>query len=556
MVEKIKNGAIKLSNRKLLCSVIINLFLVLFCVIVFKPLYETNDDNALSQIIAGFSGENESHMVFVNYVLGIFLRLFYSINQSLPWYELFLYFISFCSLTAITYFLNKTIKSKYNIFLVILFDLFVSYELYVYPQFTKTAGFASAAGILIILLYTLFEKISIGGIAFGVVLATIGFCFRSDIFFACSLLCSSIGVYFLLRKKRLDKKFFVRRIVSCALSLVILFGAVGVVSIINNNACSSPEWDEYFDRYQVLSILYDYNELNFDEAKLAESELNIDDTDLEMLQRWNFGDPDFFSTENLNTLTHSLRNPDRHLSQFCRKMVDVFVLNYYVPFWIFAISIVLLIIRNKFKLCDFLTVLYILLSVLILYLYLYFKGRIFIHRVDCVLWFVATIPVLMIINHSRGLNLKSHLILFLSVFVVMQTLYYKDYRVNGNNTIESENREVFSEIRNDPQHLYISTTLGFHIENAYTVFEDIPFSGGTNLYYIGGWTSYAPFETKKLTRYNVKNPLSDIIDNDLVYLIDEDIDGTIAYIQKHYNKDAKAVLTKQINTHNIYKIVS
>lgn len=519
--------------------------------------FETNDDNALSRIISGFSGENEPHMIFINYILGSFLKCFYLFNQSVPWYDLFQCFICFCSLTGINYFLFKIIKSKYNIFLVLSFNIFVAYELYVKVQYTKTAGIASTAGLLILLLFTLFENRSILGVSVGILLSLIGFCYRANMFFVSLLICSSIGLYFFLNNIGIDKKVFWKKVVSCILSLFVLFCTLGMAYFVDCRAYSSYEWKVYFEKYNSFRTIYDYNHVDFDDEKIKENGLEIDDVEIKMLKRWTSGDTEIFSNDNLKKLSKSMEAPHNSLSDFIVSMVRNLLLRCYSPFLFFSFSVLILLIRNKIKFKHIIMLLYIGLSILIVYSYMYTIGRIFINRVDCIIWFSATIPVIMMINNCVKQYLKIHIIILLTIFILFQTLHYSKYRIlNTDIQTKIENREVFDEISNDKEHLYLSTTFGLSFSEAYTIFDDIPLSGGENFTYLGGWTSYAPFETEKLSNYGIKNPYDDIIDNDLVYIIDEDIDNTIQYIRKHYNRNADAVVVKEVNKYKIYRIES
>ncbi len=555
MIKKIKIYASKVIDNKFLFSIIINVFFLLFYAIFFNSSFETNDDNGLSGIVSGFNEKNDGHLIFINYLLGIILKSFYYISQSMPWYELFQFFICLCSLIAITYFLLKRTKSNCSVFLILSLDLYIAYELYVKTQFTKTAGIASTAGLLLILLFTLFEGKSILGIFFGVLLSLIGFCYRADMFFVCLFICSSIGLYYLLSKKDFDKKYYFKRLFSCIISLVILFCSIGVVYFVDKQAYSSQSWKDYYEKYNSLSIIYDYNYLNFDEDKLKNNGIELDDVDYSMLERWNFQDPEVFSIDNLKKMSISMQNQSKSPVGFVKLIFDGLVINHYIPFLLFLFFFLLFFIKRKTKPKHIVVAIYVIGVILTLYLYMYLKGRIFVNRVDCIIWFSAAIPIIMMIENK--LNTKISLSIFAILLVLSQILHCADYSfIKTDNQLKTDNREILSVINNDKEHLYLSTTFGVSFSKAYEIFDDIPLSGGENFTYLGGWTSYAPFETQKLTKYNIENPFRDIIDNDSVYLIDEDIDNTIEYIQKHYNCNAKAIVVKEINSHKIYRIES
>ena len=558
MSRKLRTGISNIAEHKLLFSFIVNLFLLFFYIVLFKPRFETNDDNSLSRIISGFSGENEPHMIFVNYVVGVFLKCLYRMNQSIPWYDLFQLFVCVSSLMAITYFLFATIKTKSNVFLVILLDAIVAYELYVKMQFTKTAGIASTAGVLLVLLLSLSKRKtakSFIGITVGIILATIGFCFRYQMFFACGFLSAITAIALLFKTYEAYNALFVKRILICVISFAVLFGSLGLVSLINNNAYSSSGWKDYFIRYRVLRDLYDYHDLNFDEEKLINNGIDFGEIDKQMLRRWAFGDTDYFSTSNLEVLADSLADSNRNFLSFAKLMVYMNVLTMHIPFILYAFVVILYIIRNKIRSKETIIIIISICAMLGLLLYMYYMGRV-LHRVDCILWYTATIPIITLINQSKFLQIKGQLTILISVFLLFQALHCSDCRILKNDSEKYKAREVFSLIKNDPEHLYLSTTVDRSFPDAYKLFDDVPLRWGENFYPISGWTSYAPFELKKLEKFHIINPLSDVVNNDSVYIIDDDIDVTIAYIRKHYNKNAKAILEKKVYNHCIYRIVS
>lgn len=568
---KVKNAITYIVSKSLLLSIIINLFLLIFYISFYKIHYETLDDGALSSIISGFYGENDAHAIFINYVLASFLKILYLVCQTVPWYGIFEIFVCFCSMVAINYFLFMTISSKSNIPLVIVFDFFVAYELYVNLQFTKTSGIASTSGILIILLFTLFKKRSVLGIILGFVLSIIGFCYRSNMFFISLLLCSTFGVLFLLRNKEFDKKDFFKRLVSCMLSLLVLFAFIGALFVIDKNQYSSSEWKYAQEKYKSLQIIADYNSYNFDKQKLENNGVNLDDIDLQMLKRWMFGDDEVFPLDTLKKISLSMCDNGSSFKNFVKQMV-VNLVKYpyamtfkhipflpYIPFSIFFVYLLILFIGNvrKLKLRNFLTITYLVITIIVEYAYMYSLGRVFLNRIDCVIWFTATIPVIML----TGANLKKstknnviNIVFFVLMFAVSQLLFYPQYG-RSNYSFSTNKQAILEEINNDKEHFYFMTVISEHVSEilGYNPFENISPLNGENFSSVGG---FWPSEITLRKKCNMNNPFSDVVNNDSVYWIDENIDETIAYINKHYDKNANAIFVKQVADCKIYKIVS
>ena len=54
----------------------------------------------------------------------------------------------------------------------------------------------------------------------------------------------------------------------------------------------------------------------------------------------------------------------------------------------------------------------------------------------------------------------------------------------------------------------------------------------------------------------MKNPFHDLINSEKVYIIDNKIDDTVEYIQKHYDENAQAIMVSEIGSYKVYSIQS
>ena len=52
----------------------------------------------------------------------------------------------------------------------------------------------------------------------------------------------------------------------------------------------------------------------------------------------------------------------------------------------------------------------------------------------------------------------------------------------------------------------------------------------------------------------IRNPYRDGINNNRIYLADDDIDLTLKYIQEYYEPSAQAVFVKTVGNVNLYQI--
>ena len=134
-----------------------NLLLLILLLLIFRPIFETNDDIGLMNLVNGAKKVYDPHMVYSNYVWGLILSVCYRICQWMPWYTLGEYALLFLAFTAIAYVIVCRAGNISSLWIGILTISVFGYEGYVKFQYTKTAGIVSAAGFFL-LFYALEEE--------------------------------------------------------------------------------------------------------------------------------------------------------------------------------------------------------------------------------------------------------------------------------------------------------------------------------------------------------------------------------------------------------------
>ena len=108
----------------------------------------------------------------------------------------------------------------------------------------------------------------------------------------------------------------------------------------------------------------------------------------------------------------------------------------------------------------------------------------------------------------------------------------------------------------DADHLYVSK-----IALITGIYGGDPLTGPEvgimkNLVYLGGWTNYGSVYNQTLAHYGVENPYKDLIDNEKVYLVDNDINLTLEYLRVHYNPDVEAEKVMDVGPNPVWRIVT
>ena len=268
----------KLKKNTLLFALAINFIFLLISFVLFHPHFEVVDDQFMAAMAEGAYGSRSTMLVFINCIYGKLLHILYSIYAGIRWYSVLQILFLFVSFTTITYVLMKIGGNRLGGLLSIFLLLCFSYEGYVYIQYTKTSGYMVAAGYLL-MFYMLSNKVQKkwAGIVLGGLLIFMGALLRKESFFAISLFMLGIGLYevFLLYKNTEHSaliKTLLRYAAPFAVVIVMVFAANFYHAQTVKN---SPEWNTYWDYYQHVTQLVDYNKLNWEGYEDAYSALGV-----------------------------------------------------------------------------------------------------------------------------------------------------------------------------------------------------------------------------------------------------------------------------------------
>ena len=536
-----------------------NLAAMLLMVLIMRPGFETNDDIVFAELGSGLRGVKDAHLVFQNYGLGLLYRLLYQITGRLPWYTIVQYAVLLFAFTAVTYVLLNRLEGYSGLYLSALLVLGFGYEGYIHLQFTKTGGIATAAGVFLLLYGLSREKIYTGEILAAVLLGTVGFMYRSDQFLASGGLMAGAGLFYLLDlKNRFAGKIW-KRIGISAAALAVLCGAVSAVDRWDWHMYQTAEWQEYQEFNQLRSQLLDYGFPDYDSNRDLYKELGISREALQLYRNWNFNDTEKFTTDVMRRLTE--QKTSRPLTG---KTVTGFLKRFpgdllKLPMFYFFLGFFLLwLIFGKKDKKSLLSAILELILLAAVYFYLYYQGRYMVNRVDVGLWFSGCLSVLWILSSERLRWLEGRKgILLAAVGVLLcQILWYSDWRINTSTIPEARiaQRAVLETIGTDKEHIYLAKSGTLSEIVCYGPFDRMPETLLDNVYWFGGWECRTPEYTRAMAEDGIRNPYRDVINNNRIYLADDDIDLTLKYIQEYYEPSAQAVFVKTVGNVNLYQI--
>ena len=549
---------LKQKYRKISVALISNLLILGAMAAVMRPSFETNDDIVFAELGSGLRGVKDAHLVFQNYGLGMIYRFLYGVTGRLPWYTIVQYMILFAAFTVVTYVLISRLGEISGLCLFVILACGFGYEGYIHLQFTKTAGIAAAAAVFLLLYLLEQEKYSWWGIAGGILLAVIAYMYREDQFWASCGLMAGAGVLFLfnLRKYR-NKKL--RRIGICVLTFGVLLLSVFGVDRWDSSKYRSAEWKEYQEFNQLRSELLDYGFPDYDSNQEIYEELGISREAYKLYKSWNFNDTEKFDTEVMKKLVDlkqkrplTIRTVTAFLRRFPSDLLRM------PMFYFFAVFALLWILCGKKDVFSVISVLAECLLLVAVYFYLYYQGRYMVNRVDVGLWFSACLVMLWIFSSGevRYMNTKVSVLLCMICVALGQFMMYKDWRLATSSIPEARvsQRAVLETIGTDKEHTYLAKSGMLSEIVCYGPFDRMPENLLDNVYWFGGWECRTPGYTRAMEVHGIINPYRDVVNNENIYLVDDNIDLTLKYIRQYYAENAQAVFVKTIGNVDVYQI--
>lgn len=550
---------LKQKYRKISVALISNLLILGAMAAFMRPSFETNDDIVFAELGSGLRGVKDAHLVFQNYGLGMIYRLLYGVTGRLPWYTIVQYMILFAAFTVVTYVLMSRLGEISGLCLFVILACGFGYEGYIHLQFTKTAGIAAAAAVFLLLYLLEQEKYSWWGIAGGILLAVIAYMYREDQFWASCGLMAGAGLLFLfdLRKYR-NKKL--RRLGICVLTFGVLLLSVFGVDRWDSSKYRSAEWKEYQEFNQLRSELLDYGFPDYDSNQEIYEELGISREAYELYKSWNFNDTEKFDTEVMKKLVDlkqkrplTIRTVTAFLRRFPSDLLRM------PMFYFFAVFAVLWLLCGKKDVCSVISVLAECLLLVAVYFYLYYQGRYMVNRVDVGLWFSACLVMLWIFSSGevRHMNTKVSVLLCMICVALGQFMMYTDWRLATSSIPEARvsQRAVLETIGTDKEHTYLAKSGMLSEIVCYGPFDRMPENLLDNVYWFGGWECRTPGYTRAMEVHGIINPYRDVVNNENIYLVDDNIDLTLKYIRQYYAENAEAVFVKTIGNVDVYQII-
>ena len=559
------------ATAKLLLAAGANLLFLLLLLKVFTPRYEINDDIFISMFIDGQMANKSKYILFCNYFLAAVLEWMYDLtSNAYPLYSYFQYGLLFLSFTGISYILLR----RCGFFAALaaaacLLGAFAA-DCYIWLTYTKTAGVAVTAGVLLMLFARSGapgKRESGGCLAAGAALCLASCALRTESFVTGLALLFPVGLYELVGNVRSSgqKKFRAAAVYFRPFLIMLLLAA----GLYGGNALMWREspYKEYKDfMLEARKIPDYYNALNSYELMPEVYEaLNISPEVQDMAARCyeSFDDPEIWTAEVCRQVTKAREELQLYpgLGALLKTYAGCWAkfMAYRFIWGVFGLGLLWLIFakKDKGRICVLAGQLLIFSC---MYLVLIWMERYLLNRVDASLFMALAGGLLWQITESRPGRWRQGLCLLLALLAVPMCGY--QFRKNLSNNQEYQRNVDYCkwQIQRliEEDHLFLVGTSALNLY-LYSPLEPMPEGYRDSLYFSGGWVVRHPQVMALLAEYGLENPYRDAVNNERVYLIPSDINTTIKYIHDYYDSEARAEIVQDLSSElgiDIYRIVS
>lgn len=551
--------------------------------------YEVSDDFVMELIASGaFQGTPDEHLMFCSVLWGKLLNLLYGISSGISWYFWAQIGVSFLCFCGISFYLANTMPLGAGIAISGFLDAFFAGDLYLLPQFTKTAAAAIAVGGCLFI-WGLFREKGRLCVLMGGTLVVLGCLIRHNgIYIAGGYLLLYVlfetGCLIRKRPEGLGKRLagiYGRG----ALLLLLVFG----LRWYNHMAYQCQEdYRYYMDYSYARAYLVDYPMPDYETCAEELSEIGISRTDYELIVSWCFGDRKVFSLEKMREVLSVVEKHRPVVYESFKEVVLRFLgrgILWYPGTWCCVLLGILCgcLSRKRFWIP-------VAAGAVTVGLMLYFiRVGHAVYRVEFGYLFSAALLELFVLKEPEAKRTASKhpgrgwAYLLVGVMVVGQALRYlpdrsyeslsdEEYRDYVDSTFyfswdydqekytkSVNNREIrphfLRVVQEHPENLYLldfNTTIQT-LYYDFSPFESLEKGVFGNMVYLGGVTVNHPVIQETLAKWRIEDALPGLLKENVYFVSNTTSAQVLQYLREHYDKGATVKLWKTIDGYEIWK---
>ena len=560
---KLKTDWVKSDRAKLLFAIGLNLAFLLVLLLCFEVRFEENDDLTVQKFLDGQTAVKTPFVVYINYFLALLLKGLYDLSgNALPVFGLFQYVLLFVSFTAV----SSLLFQRLNILAATAGSLallcFFGADSYLTMTYTKTAGIAAVGGVSLMLL----AMEETGGakkwlpLLLGAVTLLLSLMLRDKEFLACAALMGPLGLGCLLRHVQAAEGNRLRAGLRFAAPFLLTLALAAGLYAANEWIWDHSAYYDYKVYNEARSIHGDYGVPNYEELPELYDALGIDQNTIDMS---GFYDTKIWTTETLNAIIEArdaqrvLPSPGECLGTFLNSCLPGFFIQRHI-YGLLAV-LLLWLCCGKRDWLSFLTVGLAFAAFGALYLMLIRQGRFLVNRTDVGFFFALAVTLLWFLSPEKAGRER----LFSALLILLclgwgyrqnrDYCYFYPENILGDDSAQKAAMETLLA----DEHLFL-TGIGGVNHTLYSPLETVPAGYSDKIILLGDWCVMHPNIAATMAEYGIVNPYEDVVGSDRAYLVVDDIEVTMAYINKNYAPAARAELLEPLSSETglcIYRVL-
>lgn len=549
---KLRKDWYKSDRARLLFAIGLNLMFLLALLLCFEVRFEENDDLTVQKFLDGQTAVKTPYVVYINYFLAKLLIFLYdSSGNALPVFALLQYAMLFVSFTGVSYLLFRRLNLLAATAGSLALLCFFGADSYLIMTYTKTAGIAAAGGVCLMLLGAGEE----GGakkwlpLPLGAVTLLLSLMLRDKAFLACTALTAPLGLGCLIGHTRAAEGNKCRAAAKFAAPFLLTLALAGGLYTANEWIWDHSAYYDYKVYNEARSIHGDYGVPDYEEMPDVYDALEIDQNTIDMS---GFYDTKIWTTGTLNTIIDARNarrvppSPGECLGTFLNTCLPSFFIQRHI-YGLLAV-LLLWLCSGKRDWLSFLTVGLAFAAFGALYLLLIRQGRFLVNRTDAGFFFALAVTLLWFLSPEKAGRERIFNALLILLCLGLGYRQNRDYCYYYPENIlvdDSAQKEAIETLLAD-DHLFL-TGIGGVNHMLYSPLETVPAGYSDKIILLGDWCVMHPNIAAAMAQYGIVNPYEDVVGSDRAYLVVDDIEATMAYINKHYDPDARAELVEPLS---------
>ena len=383
---------------------------------------------------------------------------------------------------------------------------------------------------------------------------------RDKEFLACAALMAPLGLYCLMNHVQTAEGNKLRAAAGFLAPFLLTLVLAGGLFAANEIIWKHSDYYDYKVYNAARSVHGDYGVPNYDEMPDVYDALNIDQNTIDMS---GFYDTKIWTTETLNTIIDARDaqrvppSPGECLGTFLNTCLPSFFIQRHI-YGLLAV-LLLWLCCGKRDWRSFLTVGLAFAAFGALYLLLIRQGRFLVNRTDVGFFFALAVTLLWFLSPEKAGRER----LFSALLILLclgwgyrqnrDYCYFYPENILGDDSTQKAAMETLIA----DEHLFL-TGIGGVNHTLYSPLETVPAGYSDKIILLGDWCVMHPNIAATMAEYGIVNPYEDVVGSDRAYLVVDDIEVTMAYINKYYAPEARAELVEPLSAETglcIYRVL-